>query len=159
MKNKQTVIVIAAAVSVVAAGSLSSCGGENQRKDSVLSANLELLDRDEITDYGLDSNDSLFRFEATVADLGRMKVGQDKRVEFRFTNVGTDPIVITKVVTTCGCTSPEWEKKPVMPGGESTIKVGFEAEEQGVFFKKLFVYYAGGKAPLEIAIKGEVARP
>ena len=43
-----------------------------------------------------------------------------------------------------------------MPGKESKISVGFEPEEKGMFFKKLFIYYAGGAAPLEIAIKGEV---
>jgi hypothetical protein len=123
----------------------------------ILSANMALLDGgDRVPDYKLNTNDSLLRFEATVADLGRLKIGQKKEVVFKFANVSAKPIVITRIVTTCGCTSAEYEKKPLMPGKESKISVGFEPEEQGVFFKKLFIYCAGRSAPLEIAIKGEV---
>jgi hypothetical protein len=43
-----------------------------------------------------------------------------------------------------------------MPYKESKIKVTFEPDETGVFFKKLFIYCEGRKSPLEIAIKGEV---
>jgi hypothetical protein len=111
---------------------------------------------DQVPDYKLNTNDSLLRFEATVAGLGRMKIGQKKEVVFNFANVSDKPVVITRIVTTCGCTSADYEKKPLMPGQESKISVGFEPEEKGVFFKKLFIYYGGGNTPLEIAIKGEV---
>ncbi len=141
---------------------LSSCrgGGKNANAtDSpagMIAANIALLDDDRVPDYNLRTNDSLLRFEATVADLGRMKIGQKKDVVFSFANVSSTPVVITRIVTTCGCTSAEYEKVPLMPGKESKIKVGFEPEEEGVFFKKIFIYYAGGSSPLEIAVKGEV---
>ncbi len=111
---------------------------------------------DQVLDYKLTTNDSLLRFDAQVADLGRMKIGESKEVEFTFTNVSPNPAVITRVVTTCGCASADYEKAPLMPGKTSKINIVFEPEETGVFFKKIFIYYAGGSSPIEIAIKGEV---
>ena len=145
---------------VAATALLSACGGKNRAAadstNDILSANMALLDGEQVPDYDLRTNDSLLRFEATVADLGRMKIGQKKDVAFKFVNVSSAPAVITRLVTTCGCTSAEYEKRPIMPGKESKISVGFEPEEKGVFFKKIFIYYARGSSPLEIAIKGEV---
>jgi hypothetical protein len=36
--------------------------------------------------------------------------------------------------------------------------VTFEAEEEGVFFKKLLIDCSGSESPLEVAITGEVKR-
>ena len=54
---------------------------------------------------GLAGSDTLFRFEARVADLGRIRVGHKKKIVFRFTNVSSCPVVITRVMTSCECTS------------------------------------------------------
>jgi hypothetical protein len=143
----------------------TGCGGDKGSKNGggadsaadILSANMALFeDGDQVPDYKLNTNDSLLRFEVSVVELGRMKIGQTKNVTFDFTNTSETPVVITRVVTTCGCTSADYEKAPMMPGRASKIKVGFEAEEQGVFFKKIFVYCVGESTPIEIAIKGEV---
>jgi hypothetical protein len=168
MKKLLTISLAVAEIAALMAGiTLSGCGNagggkggkvqNGSRADDILSANIALLEGGEqVPDYALNTNDSLLRFEAPVIDLGRMKIGQTKNVTFDFTNESPNPAVLTRVVTTCGCTSADYEKKPLMPGKSSKIKVGFEAEEQGVFFKKILVYCAGGSAPLEIAIKGEV---
>jgi hypothetical protein len=138
-------------------GGKNGAGAANETQSDILSANMALLEGgDQVPDYALNTNDSLLRFKTPVIDLGRLKVGQTKNVTFDFTNESPNPAVLTRVVTTCGCTSADYEKAPIMPGKGSKIKVGFEAEEQGVFFKKILVYCANEGAPLEIAIKGEV---
>jgi hypothetical protein len=161
----QVLLVAAVALALLSAGCGGGKGGKNggngsgdeSQASGILSANMALLEGgDQVPDYKLNTNDSLLRFETPLIDLGRMKIGQTKNVTFDFTNASATPVVITRVVTTCGCTSADYEKTPLMPGKASKIKVGFEAEEQGVFFKKIFVYCAGESAPLEIAIKGEV---
>ena len=77
-----------------------------------------------------------------------------KKIVFRFTNVSSGPVVITRVMTSCECTSAVWDKAPLLPGRRSRIEVTYEAERDGVFFRKLFIYHAGAASPFEIAIEG-----
>lgn len=66
-------------------------------------------------------------FEETAHDFG--DIYQDDKVEhvFAFENTGTEPLIITNVQTTCGCTAPEWPKEPVLPGQSAEIKVRFDS--------------------------------
>lgn len=137
---------------------LSACrsSGNSKQADGTIFNNLASLNESQAPDYNLRTNDSLFHFEYQVANLGQIKKGRKKDVAFKFTNVSSAPLIITRIVTTCGCTSVNYEKAPLMPGKVSEIKVEFNPEETGVFFRKLFVFYAGGDYSIEIAIKGEV---
>ena len=42
---------------------------------------------------------------------------------FVVSNTGDMPLVITRVIASCGCTTPEWPKEPVAPGKNAEIKV------------------------------------
>ena len=55
----------------------------------------------------------------------------------------------------CGCTTPEWSKEAVLPGGKTTIKVGFNAASEGPFEKPITIYYNGGLVK-QMTIKGNV---
>lgn len=158
MKSKKRLIIAAcaAALMVVAAVTYGTIGRKSKAAETVISTNLALLDTDEVPDYELARNDTLFQFAAPIVNLGNMETGEVRDVNFAYRNVSSKPLIIRNIVTTCGCTSVEWEKVPLMPGKRSEIKVRFEAEKEGVFFKKLFIYYAGSSAPVEIAIKGEI---
>lgn len=52
----------------------------------------------------------------------------DGRVSHTFTgeNRSDKPVVILDVVTACGCTVPEFTKRPIRPGEKTTIKVTFD---------------------------------
>ena len=63
-----------------------------------------------------------FTWTAQVHDFGKIKQGVPVTHEFTFTNSGTVPLVITNVQASCGCTTPDWSKEPVMPGGKGFIK-------------------------------------
>src|SRR5574344_1511612 len=54
-------------------------------------------------------------FDKTIHDFGKLKDG-DPPVTclFKFTNKSTKPIVIYNVISSCGCTTPSWTKKPVI---------------------------------------------
>lgn len=61
---------------------------------------------------------------------------------FEFTNVGTGPLYINKIETSCGCTKPEYSKDTIMPGGKGFIKALYETRgRSGDFHKNLFVYF------------------
>jgi len=77
-------------------------------------------------------SDSLpvIQFEKQVIDLGYMTEGEVAGAEFIFHNMGKKDLVIEKIETTCGCTTPEWSQKPVPPGGEGVVKILFNSSEQ-----------------------------
>lgn len=145
--------VAVAVVVVVAAGIMCfvANGGEGAADGLLPTPALIGTDREHA---GLAGSDTLFRFESRVANLGRIRVGHKKKIVFRFTNVSSGPVVITRVMTSCECTSAVWDKAPLLPGRRSRIEVTYEAERDGVFFRKLFIYHAGAASPFEIAIEG-----
>ncbi len=56
-------------------------------------------------------------------------ISQGDRVEhiFEFENVGNEPLILSDVRTTCGCTAPEWPKEAVLPGEKAKVKVVFNS--------------------------------
>lgn len=78
--------------------------------------------------------------------------------EFQFTNTGTDPVIVSNVKASCGCTTPGWSKEPVMPGKEGFIKVKYNpANRPGAFTKTLTISSNTNPATLVLYIKGNVS--
>ena len=83
----------------------------------------------------------------------------DGRVSHTFTgeNRSDKPVVILDVVTTCGCTVPEFTKRPIRPGEKTTIKVTFDPTNRpGAFTKELGVYSSERKKVATLTIRGNV---
>ncbi|MFI3318610.1 MAG: DUF1573 domain-containing protein [Rikenellaceae bacterium] len=99
------------------------------------------------------------KFSETQWDFGTIKEdGGDVSHRFPLTNRGRKPIVITNVSTSCGCTTPEYSKRPIMPGEGSSIVVTFNPEfRPGVFSKGVEIYTSEGEVPLKLTIRGEVS--
>src|SRR5690606_3822519 len=62
-----------------------------------------------------------------VYDFGKVKEGEIVEKTFAFQNTGKSPLLISNITASCGCTTPEWPKEPIPPGGESTIVVRFNS--------------------------------
>ena len=76
---------------------------------------------------------------------------------FEFTNKGTDPVMIQKVVSSCGCTTPDWSKEPVAPGGKGYVKVTYKPSGVTTFNKSITVNIANGNPEtLVLHIRGNV---
>ena len=60
-------------------------------------------------------------------DFGTITQGDVVEKIFTFTNTGNQPLIITNIQTSCGCTQPEWPRNPIMPGAKGEIKVGFNS--------------------------------
>lgn len=80
-------------------------------------------------------------FEKDIHDFGKIKEdGGTVEYEFNFTNTGSEPLVITNVRATCGCTSPTWTQKPVLPGQKGFVKAVFDPRNRpGNFNKSIIV--------------------
>jgi len=60
-------------------------------------------------------------------DFGTIKQGDIVDHVFKFKNVGNKPLVISNIGVSCGCTTPDWTKEPVMPGKTGTLSAKFNS--------------------------------
>ncbi len=91
-------------------------------------------------------------------DFGVIKEADGKVSHtFKISNTGDKPLVITRVIASCGCTTPEWPKEPIAPGKTGEIKVTFDpAGRPGPFTKTISIYSNGKKGSFIMNIRGEV---
>ena len=73
-------------------------------------------------------NAPVMKFEKESHDFGKTKVGDQVSYDFKFTNTGKSPLIITDGYASCGCTKPSWPKTPVKPGGNGVIHVTFDSK-------------------------------
>lgn len=67
-------------------------------------------------------------WDKNTHDFGDITQGEKVEHTFKFTNTGTEPLVITNVEVTCGCTTPKgWPRDPINPGGKGEITVQFDS--------------------------------
>lgn len=69
----------------------------------------------------------ILTLEKDTHDFGDIYQGDVVEHTFKFTNTGNQPLMITNIQPTCGCTTPQWPRDPIMPGGKGEIKVGFNS--------------------------------
>src|SRR5690606_22831014 len=69
-------------------------------------------------------------FLETAYDFGTVKEGEIVEHVFKFTNTGKVPVILSQVSASCGCTTPDYTKDPVLPGKEGEIKVSFDSKGQ-----------------------------
>src|SRR5688500_2701082 len=69
----------------------------------------------------------IITFEKNTHDFGDIFQGNKLEETFKFANTGTEPLNITNVQVTCGCTVPKWPRDPIMPGAKGEITVAFNS--------------------------------
>ena len=86
----------------------------------------------------------VIRFDKKVHDFGDVLMAEGPvSCTFTFTNIGSRPIVVHNVISSCGCTTPDWTREPVRPGADGVIKATF-SNDQGPFpFDKTLTVYVG----------------
>lgn len=77
---------------------------------------------------------------------------------FQFVNIGKKPLKITNVLTTCGCTTPEWTKTEVKTGDTGVVVAVFSPQnKQGYFQKTLTVITNGNPQSATLTVEGAVS--
>ncbi len=79
---------------------------------------------------------------------------------FNVMNNGELPLVISRVIASCGCTTPEWTKEPIAPGKIGKIKVTYNPSGRPGKFVKTISVYSNGKADgnYVLTVRGNVIR-
>jgi hypothetical protein len=96
-------------------------------------------------------------FATETHDFGTVPEGPAAEYEFRFKNTGKEPITISKVQASCGCTTPSYSKEPVLPGKDGAIKASYNTNGRpGAFTKTITVVSNAGTKV--VTIKGTVEK-
>ncbi len=66
-------------------------------------------------------------FAEDTHDFGDIEQGTKVSYVFNFENSGTQPLILSNVLTTCGCTATDWPRDPVAPGDGGKIEVSFNS--------------------------------
>ncbi len=97
------------------------------------------------------------KFEQEIFDFKTIQQGEKVHYDFKFTNTGKSPLIITNATATCGCTQPEFPKEPVKPGEEGLIKVTFNSEgKQGMQDKVITLTSNANPEANQLHLVGEV---
>lgn len=66
-------------------------------------------------------------FEKIEHDFGTIGEGQKVTYTYKVTNTGEAPLIIQNAQPSCGCTVPDWERKPIPVGGSGFVKAEFDS--------------------------------
>lgn len=111
-------------------------------------------------DTKVDKKAPVITFETLEYDYGTISQGDDGKCEFVFKNTGKNPLVLSNVRPSCGCTVPKWSKEPIKGGNKSSIEVKYNTKRVGSFSKSITVHSNATNSPVVLKIKGKVvAKP
>lgn len=80
-------------------------------------------------------------------DFGKVAEGEKVAYVFTFDNKGTGDLIVRYATTSCGCTVPKYDTKPIPPGGSGTMEVVFDTSEKS------------GKQTKTITVKSNASKP
>lgn len=114
-----------------------------------------------ISSFGFAQNGPKIEFKAkdNTIDYGTTTKKKDNGIRtFEFTNTGDAPLIITNVLSTCGCTVPTKPEAPIMPGKIGKIEIKYNMApgpiRKTITVESNAVNYDSGRVALKI--KGEV---
>jgi hypothetical protein len=96
------------------------------------------------------------KFDKTTSDFGEIEQGIPKEAEFKLTNEGKEPLIITQAKAGCGCTNLKYSQEPILPGKSSIIAATYNAAAMGGFTKSITVTTNADPNPVGLIIKGTV---
>ncbi|MDN3584861.1 DUF1573 domain-containing protein [Mucilaginibacter flavus] len=107
-----------------------------------------------------DNQKAEFKFNEEKHDFGKVPQGTPVTTVFEFTNIGKEPLILTEVRPTCGCTIADYTKTPVKSGDKGTIKITYNAAVASAFNKTIVVKSNAVTPEKYLNIIGEViAKP
>lgn len=98
---------------------------------------------------------AVLSLKETSHDFGKIAQGRPVTYTFQVTNNSKEAVRLENVQASCGCTTPEWSREPIAPGGVTNIKVGYNAAAEGAFNKTVTIFYNNNQTK-GIVISGTV---
>ncbi|MDP5158688.1 MAG: DUF1573 domain-containing protein [Flaviramulus sp.] len=95
-------------------------------------------------------------FKTETIDYGTIEKGSNGLRVFEFTNTGNEPLIISKVSSSCGCTIPKKPEDPILPGKTGQIEVKYDTNRVMPIRKTITVISNADTPTVALKIKGEV---
>ena len=99
-------------------------------------------------------------FEEKSHNFGGINQGEKVQYDFVYKNTGSEPLIISNVRTSCGCTAPNWSKEPLPVGESATLKIVFNSTgKRGMQNKIITITSNATNNPERVKITGNVIYP
>jgi hypothetical protein len=134
MLVKKTIIFSLALLSLIAV----SCGNRTHKESANSASNLS------------DTGKAIISFNEYEHDFGKIAEGEKVGYTFIFENKGKGDLVIFSALTTCGCTVPKYDSKPIPPGGKGSIEVVFDTTDRNGMQTKTISVRTNASVPVVI---------
>ena len=102
------------------------------------------------------SKKTSIKWKNAEINLGEIIQNKPVNIDFEFTNTGETPVLITSVQASCGCTSSNYSKTPILPGESTKITATFNAAAKGAFKKTVTVITNAEETPKTLIFIGTV---
>ncbi len=97
-------------------------------------------------------------FESTVVDYGTITQNSEPLRVAKFTNTGTEPLIIKGARGSCGCTVPTYPKEPIMPGESGIIEIRYATNRLGKINKTVKITTNEGSDPHVLSVVGNILK-
>ena len=99
-------------------------------------------------------------FAEETFDFGTVDQGEKVSHTYKFTNSGSEPLILSNAKGSCGCTVPQWPREPIAPGATGEIVVEFDSKNKnGKRNQKVTITANTEPAQTVISLTGEVNVP
>lgn len=103
---------------------------------------------------------STISFEKKEHNYGKVPQETENEYIFKFTNSGTNPLLISKAKGSCGCTVPNYPKEPIMPGEDGEIQVVYSSRKSdGTQSKTVTIWANTVPEQTQLRITADVQKP
>ena len=141
-------------LTLFAVGMTTSCKGPTE---SQLSTDLVTSPK---SATGSSDKQAAITFEKKEHDFGDLLQGEVVTYAFHFTNTGSQPLIISEVGSSCGCTVGDYPRQPIAPGKSGDLKITYNsAGHHGFQSRTLTVMSNTNPAKTVLRIKGTVLTP
>lgn len=130
---------------------LPACGGGTSSGSAEARAVSEWIEGPVITVDGVSQ-----KLLSDTVQMGDISPGAVVAGVFHILNGGSGPVVIAGVSTSCGCTSTEFTREPILPGGEGKISYRFDSKGYSGRQNKVITVRLSSGAPVRVILKGYV---
>ena len=88
-------------------------------------------------------------------DMGVFDWSEEKEAMLIIKNLGVVSLTVENIVTSCGCTSVEYSRRPVSLKDSLVIKIKYKAESPGYFNKDIAIYCNVLSSPVYVKLSGK----
>ena len=109
------------------------------------------------TDSKAESGGAAIRLHEVHHNFGDVaRRGGDLVYELHYTNEGDQPLVLTRVVTSCSCLKAHFQHRPLKAGDEGVIRIVYEPQksEPGAFSKEIQIYSNSASGRVIFTVQG-----